>query len=486
MLIPNKKAVVTVLACGLLASVLMYGHLGLPRPVGAISSSTTSGLFSWNPKVSCAPVLVTMEQIVGNQTSPLGGATEQGSVFNPGITSPYGPDNTKRWLTPSSSTPLGWVSPGPPCTFTNANGQVVSAFVQINGVQRGFRAEEDWNTTFQRINGGAPYPNGPQSDSTFNILTPGYSNCNSANTTGCMHTLHSEIDHDWKGASYCGAFTACDNNTLVAQTAAFKSLIDVQGFVFWDPDHLTEAAHSFSGWELHPLTAWRISNTPADFGLSANPNSLNVLAGQSGSSNITVNTFNLFTGNVSFSTTISPTSSTAGSAPTASMTPSSVQVTSGGIASSKLTVTTAASSLGNYTVLVNGTSGNLTRFVSVSLSIGDFGIAASPSSLSISVGSSGASTLTLTSLNGFSGSLNLSAQVTPASLTAGLSPSNPTASLAPSVVNLQSHSTSSSTLTVSASLLTTPGTYIVTITATSGTVSHTTQVTLTVTVAGII
>jgi hypothetical protein len=480
--IPNKKAIVTILTCSILASVLMYGHAGLVRPVEAAAS----GLYSWNPKVGCTPVLVTVEQIVGNQTSPLGGATQQGSVFNPGITSPYGPENTKRWLTPSSSTLPGWISPGPPCTFTNANGQVVSAFVQINGVQRGFRAEEDWNSTFQTTNGGTPYPNGPQSDSTFNILTPGYGPCTSTNTTSCTHTLHSEIDHDWKGASYCGPFTTCDNSTLVAQTAAFKSLIDVQGFVFWDPDHLTEAAHSFSGWELHPLTAWRISNTPSDFGLTAIPNNLSVLASQSASSTITVNTFNLFSGNVSFSTTVTPTSVTVGSALTATMIPSSVLVAPGGIASSKLTVTTAASSLGNYTVLVQGTSGNLTRFASVSVNIGDFGIAANPTSLSISLGSSGTSTLTLTSLNGFSGSLSLSAQVSPASLTAGLSPSNPTASFSPSVVNLQSQQTSSSTLTVSASLLTTPGTYVVTVTATIGNVSHNTQVTVTVTVAGII
>ena len=257
----------------------MYAHVGLPQPVAA--TATADGLYSWNPKVSCTPVLVTVEQIVGNQTGPLGGATEQGSVFNPGITSPYGPDNTKRWLTPSSSTPPGWISPGPPCTITNANGTVVSAFVQINGVQRSYRTEEDWNSTFQTINGGTQYTNGPQSDSTFNILTPGYGPCTSTNTTSCMHTLHSEIDHDWKGASYCGPFTACDNNTLVAQTAAYKSLIDVQGFVSWDPDHVTEADHSFSGWELHPLTAWRISNTPSDFDLSASPSGLSVLASQS-------------------------------------------------------------------------------------------------------------------------------------------------------------------------------------------------------------
>jgi len=447
-----------------------------------MAASTDNGSYSWNPKVDCTPVLVTVEQVVGNQTGTLGGATEQGSVFNPGITSPYGPENTKRWLTPSSSTPSGWISPGPPCTLTNANGQLVSAFVQINGVQRSYRDEQNWNTTFQQINGGTAYPNGPQSDSTFNILTPGYSTCDSTNTTGCMHTLQAEIDHDWKGAAYCGPFTACDNNTLVSETAAYKSLIDVQGFVFWDPDHLTDAGHSFSGWELHPLTAWRISSTPADFSLTATPNHLSVLTGQSDNSTITLDTFNLFSGNVSFSTTVSPASNTTGSIPTATMTPSSILVLPGGTGSSRLTLTTAGSSLGNYAVSVKSTCGNLTRFVSVAVNIVDFSIGANPTSLSIPIGSSGTSTLTLTSINGFSGGVSMSAQVIPVSLTAGLSPSNPTMTLAPSTVNLQSNSSGSSTLTVSASLLTTPGSYTVTITGKSGNVSHTTQVAVTVNV----
>jgi hypothetical protein len=458
-------------------------HLGLLP--ARVMASAPAGLTSWNPNVSCTPILVTVEQIVGNQTGALGGATQSGSIFNPGITSPYGPENTKRWLTPSSSTPPGWISPGPPCTITNAKGQIVSAFVQVNGVQRGFRAEEDWNSTFQTINGGAQYPNGPQSDTTFDVLTPGYWPCTSTNTTGCMHTLHAEIDHDWKGTSYCGPNTPCDNSTLVGETAAYKSLIDVQGFLFWDPDHLNESAHNFSGWELHPLTAWRISNTPADFGLSSNPNSLSVLASQSATSTITVNTFNLFTGNVSFSTIVSATSSTVGSSPAATMTPSSVIVPSGGISNSKLTVTTTTSSLGNYTVLVSGTNGTVTRTVTVSVNIVDFGVAASPTSLSVSIGSSGTSTLTLTSLNGFSGSASLAAAVAPASPTPGLSPVPPTVSLTSSMVSLQPHGTGSATLTVSASLLTTPGTYIVTITASSGNVSHTTSVTVIVTIAGI-
>jgi len=428
---------------------------------------------------------VTVEQIVGNQTGPQGGATQGGSIFNPGITSPYGPDNTKRWLTPSSSTPPGWTSPGPSCTITNANGQIVSAFVQVNGVQRGYRAEEDWNTSFMPINGGSQYLNGRQSDSTFNILTPGYGPCDSTNTTSCMHQLHAEIDHDWKGASYCGPNTACDNNTLVGQTAAYKSLIDIQGFVFWDADHVNESDHNFSGWEIHPVTAWRISNTSSDFELNASPSSLAVLSSQSANSDVTVNTFNLFTGSVSFSTTVSSTSNTVGAPPTATMNPSNVTIASGGIANSKLTIATAASSLGNYTILVTGTNGSLTRAVTVSVEIVDFGVAANPTSVSISIGSSGTSTLTLTSVNGFSGSVSLTAKVAPSSLTAGLSPDQPTAALSSSAVSLQPGGTGSATLTVSASLLTTPGTYIVTITATSGNVSHTTSVTVTVTVAGI-
>ena len=273
-----KSRRLTILACSVLIAMITYTHPGIASPVPT-ANSPTGALTSWNPNVNCTPVLVTIEQIIGNQSSPLGGATLGGSMFNPGTTSPYGQENTKRWLSPTSSTPPGWISPGQPCTMTNANGQVVSAFVQINGVQRGYRNEEDWNSSFMPVNGGTKYPNGPQSDSTFNIFTPGYGICDSSNTTGCMHNIHVEIDHDWKGASYCGPYTSCDNNTLVGQTTAFLTGLDVQGFVFWDQDRVDEATHNFSGWELHPLTAWRVPYWAPDFHLSASASNLGVLAG---------------------------------------------------------------------------------------------------------------------------------------------------------------------------------------------------------------
>src|SRR5207249_10194473 len=108
-----------------------------------------------------------------------------------------------------------------------------------------------------------------------------------------------------------------------------------------------------------------------------------------------------------------------------------------------------------------------------------------PSPRGNSIGSSGPSTLTLMSVHGCSGSVILTAKVAPSSRTAGLSADQPTAALSSSAVSLQPGGAGSATLPVSASLLTTPGTYIVTITATSGNVSHTTSVTVTVTVAGI-
>jgi hypothetical protein len=299
-----------------------------------------------------------------------------------------------------------------------------------------------------------------------------------------MHDLHVEIDHDWKGAGYCGPYTACDTNTLVAQTAAYKSLIDVQGFVFWNPDHLNESDHNFSGWELHPLTAWRLSDTSSDFGLSASPNPLAVMTGQLAQSTITVNTFNLFTGNVSFTTTISATPNSTGPMPTAAMTPAFTFIAPGAIGNSTLTVATEPSSAGNYTVLVIGTDGTLVRMISLTVFVVDFSISANPSLMSISIGSTGQSTLSLGGINGFSGNVALTTTVNPASLTADISPSPPVASLSSSVTTLSPGFTGSITLTISASLLTTPGTYTVVVTATSGGVSHTATVAVTVTVAG--
>src|SRR5205823_13872477 len=96
-------------------------------------------------------MVVTIEQVLGSQTNSMGGATQNGSMFNPGITSPVG--CAKRWLTPGP-TPPGWVSPGPPCTLTSAKGQAVSAFVGIHHIQRTYLKIEGYGIHYDPVNGG--------------------------------------------------------------------------------------------------------------------------------------------------------------------------------------------------------------------------------------------------------------------------------------------------------------------------------------------
>src|ERR1019366_175532 len=89
----------------------------------------------------------------------------------------------------------------------------------------------------------------------------------------------------------------------------------------------------------------------------------------------------------------------------------------------------------------------------------NFTLSPSPNSVTITQGSSGTSTITITPLNGFNGSVTLSASGLPSGVTAGFSP-NPT--------------TSTSTLTLTASATAATGTVTVTITGTSGSLTNTT------------
>lgn len=108
--------------------------------------------------------------------------------------------------------------------------------------------------------------------------------------------------------------------------------------------------------------------------------------------------------------------------------------------------------------------------VYVGVTAADFSISASPSALTIQAGSSGSSTITVTSLNGFSGTVSL---VTSA-------PTGLSAILSSSSLTIASGGSSSSTLSITVSSTTASGTYTVTVTGTSGSLTHSTTVTVTV------
>jgi hypothetical protein len=200
-----------------------------------------------------------------------------------------------------------------------------------------------------------------------------------------------------------------------------------------------------------------------NFTLSASPSSLSVTRGSSGNSTITVTPSGGFTGSVSLSASGLPAGVTAafGTNPT---TGSSVLTLS---ASSTATTGTAS-------VTVTGTSGALTHTTSISLTVNavatpDFSLSASPSSLSVTQGTSGNSTITVTPSGGFTGSVSLSNSALPAGVTAAFG-TNPT--------------TSTSVLTFTVSATATTGTSTVTVTGVSGTLTHTTSISLTVNPTG--
>jgi len=97
--------------------------------------------------------------------------------------------------------------------------------------------------------------------------------------------------------------------------------------------------------------------------------------------------------------------------------------------------------------------------------LSDFHIATNPLSFTVEIGNSGTSTVTLTSVNGFAGVVHLASSVSPAGLTCILSPTSVTGSGA-------------STLRCTSA---TPGIFAVNVTGTSGTLSHSTTVTVIVT-----
>ncbi len=200
-----------------------------------------------------------------------------------------------------------------------------------------------------------------------------------------------------------------------------------------------------------------------DYTLSASPTSVTVTQGGSGNSTITVNPTGGFTGSVTLSASGLPAGVTAsfGTNPTTS--------------SSVLTLTASSTATtGTATVTITGTSGALTHTTTISLTVNavaqpDFSLSASPTSLAVTQGNSGNSTITVNPIAGFTGSVSLSASGLPAGVTASFS-TNPTAS--------------TSVLTLTASATATTGTSTITVTGTSGTLTHTTTVNFTVNPSG--
>jgi hypothetical protein len=237
----------------------------------------------------------------------------------------------------------------------------------------------------------------------------------------------------------------------------------VDDCTFWFTTEYLKASGSFN-WSTR-INSFKLPNCggappPADFTISANPTSVSLQTGTTGTSTIS-------TTQVGSAGTVSLTASVSAAGPSVSLNPTSVAA--GG--SSTLNIT-AGSTTGTYTITVTGTEGTFVHSTTVTLTVtapppADFTISANPSSVSLQTGTTGTSTISTTQV-GSAGNVSLTASVSAAGPTATLNPTSVAAG-------------GSSTLNITAG--STTGTFTITVTGTEGSFVHSTTVTLTVTAA---
>ena len=213
-------------------------------------------------------------------------------------------------------------------------------------------------------------------------------------------------------------------------------------------------------WNI-PAYILRLRNG-VDFTLSSAPSSASVNQGSSTAYTVSVAAMNGFSGSVNLSVSGLPPGATA------TFNPPSI----GPVASSTLTVkTTASAPAGSSTLTITGTSGSLTHTAAVTLNVTpapSFTLTAAPSSASATQGATANYSVTVTAVNGFSGSVNLSVSGLPPGATATFNP--------PSVA-----AGANSTLAVKTATSTPPGSSTLTIAGTSNTLTATTTAILVVT-----
>ena len=210
---------------------------------------------------------------------------------------------------------------------------------------------------------------------------------------------------------------------------------------------------------VHLVTA---TATP-DFTFGVTPTSQTVTRGTSVNYNLNITASGGFSGTVGFSVTGLP------SGATATFTPSTVSGSGTSVMNVATLSTTAA---GTYPLTIKATSGTLVHTVAATLVVkapaaANFSISISPSSRTISKNSSTQYQITISALNGFSGSVQLSVSGLPPKTSNSLS-------LNPVV------GSGGSTLTIKATRKSQSGTYNFTVNATSGTLAHSASATLTI------
>jgi hypothetical protein len=170
-------------------------------------------------------------------------------------------------------------------------------------------------------------------------------------------------------------------------------------------------------------------STNANFSMSATPSTLPLTtAGSGGTTSIAVTALNGFSAATNLSVVIPGAPSSAPAGLTASL--SSTSIPAGGVPATLTVGTTNATPGGTYVIAVVGTSAGLTQTAYVTVELPAFvGLTATPAGgLSLNQNGTAASTITITGINGFSGTVNLAASGLPSGVTASFATLNSTTS----------------------------------------------------------
>jgi hypothetical protein len=241
--------------------------------------------------------------------------------------------------------------------------------------------------------------------------------------------------------------------------------VTVYGVSFFDDPH-SQTGAAPNAIEVHPIMKICFgqncdSGTGDDFSMAANPTTL-ASNGAAATSSITVSAIGTFSKNVTLTASGLPTGATARFSPN--------PVPAGG--TSTLTLNPGSASTGTYSVAITGNAtGGLSHATLISWTIStgtaaDFSLTATPSTVTSTAGASATSTVVMSPQNGFAGTVALSVSGVPTGAQGRLSASSITAN-------------GDSTLTLQ------PGTaqagnYTITVTGTSGSLTHATSVSWTV------
>jgi len=274
----------------------------------------------------------------------------------------------------------------------------------------------------------------------YPVVTGFYASSNPTSFTGS--TTEAEITIDVAGSVSPGTY----NNTIITNG---------DGLSF------SEGGSAFNSVQIEVIS------TPVspDFLIGINPKDLDVSHNSSVSTTLSVSALGGFANDVSFSADNLP------AGVTVDYNPSVVN----GEGNSTLTFTANASVVpGTYAVQINAISGGTTKTETIYLKVTgnltagpDFALSATPANVTVAPGASITSDIELVPIDGFTGTVNLSASGMPGDLTAAFSPGS-----------LNTNGTSTLTLTADAAIA--PGTYSVTVSGVSGGNTRTAIVNVTV------